>query len=98
MEFETDKEGYVTINFNGLVVRARPQAIREAVEILENQTDSERESTLKSVESAIQINANKAAQGSLSEKDRKNLCDDIAIWFAGQVRTGEYINHAVSIN
>ncbi|MDE3016591.1 MAG: hypothetical protein KGI29_06710 [Pseudomonadota bacterium] len=78
------------VDYNGLIADVRDQDLEEGMAYLKACSRQERKQILKSVEKTLDQALKLTASGKtdLSEQQRRDIANDIGIWFAGETLAG----------
>lgn len=78
------------VSYNGLIADVREEDLEAGIASLRNCLRQERKQILKSVEKALDqaLRITASGKAELSEQQRRDIANDIGIWFAGEVLAG----------
>jgi len=79
---------FVVQHPGGMVVDVREEDMQSCLEWLTNASRAERRRVLQSVNRALANAARLVKSGYASERDLKDACNDVGIWFANEVGEG----------
>jgi len=78
------------VDYNGLIADVREEDLEAGIDSLRQYSRQERKQILRSVEKELDKALKLTASGKtdLSEQQRRDIANDIGIWFAGEVLAG----------
>ena len=87
------------VSYNGLIADVREEDLEDGIAHLRQCSRQERKQILKSVEKALDQALKLTASGKaeLSEQQRRDIANDIGIWFAGEVLAGRAEQYKVAV-
>lgn len=87
------------VSYNGLIADVRDEDLEAGIASLRECSRQERKQILKSVEKALDQALRLTASGKaeLSEQQRRDIANDIGIWFAGEVLVGRAEQYKVTV-
>ena len=87
------------VSYNGLIADVREEDLEAGIADLAGCSRQERKQILRSVEKALDKALRLTADGKavLSEQQRKDIANDIGIWFAGEVLAGRAEQYKVAV-
>lgn len=87
------------VSYNGLIADVREEDLEAGIASLRECSRQERKQILKSVEKTLDQALKFTASGNaeLSEQQRRDIANDIGIWFAGEVLAGRAEQYKMAV-
>lgn len=87
------------VSYKGLIADVREEDLEAGITSLRQCSRQERRQILKSVEKTLDQALRLTASGKaeLSEQQRRDIANDIGIWFAGEVLAGRAEQYKVAV-